>query len=191
MWFSLYLDWMLSSNHGHEESNAKNNHGTYYDVQIASFALFLDKKDLAREVIEKAKTKRISIQIEPDGRQPLELVRTNAWSYSTGNLSGLMSLARLGELVNVDLWQFSTSDGRSIRVALDYLIQFSNGQKKWPHKQISGFHGDAIRPLLRQAAPHYPDGRYSAHLQAEPIESTSRINLLDRVPQVVMHLRGN
>jgi len=190
-WFALYLDWMLTSDHGHEESNAKNNHGTYYDIQIASFGLFLGKKELARQVIEAAKTKRIAIQIEPDGRQPLELARTKAWGYSIGNLSGLMSLARLGELVDVDLWQFTTSDGRSIRSALDYLIPFSNGQAKWPYQQIGGFHGEAIRPLLQQAARHYPDGPYGAQLQSNAIESSSRINLLEPLPQVIKHVQEN
>jgi hypothetical protein len=190
-WFSLYLDWILNSNHGRQESNAKNNHGTYYDVQIASFGLFLGKKDLARKVVEGAKTKRIAIQIEPDGRQPLELVRTKAWSYSTGNLSGLMSLARLGELVNVDLWQFTTSDGRGIRNALDYLLRFSNEKEKWPYKQIGGFHSDAIRPLLQQAARHYPDGPYLVQLQTAPIEAPHRINLLEPVLLDLVHLRRN
>jgi len=64
----------------------------------------------------------------------LELVRTKAWGYSNGNLDGLMLLARLAENVDVDLWNYQTRDGRSIRRALEYLYPFAIGDQKWAYQ---------------------------------------------------------
>ena len=154
-WVGKFLQWMLESKNGREEAAAKNNHGTFYDVQVASFALFLNRRELARSVLDEARSKRIAIQIEPDGRQPLELTRTKAWSYSVGNLDGLMLLARLGENVGVDLWNYQTRDGRSIRKALDFLVPFASGEKKWTYQQLGDWPPQMLFPLLRRAEAHY------------------------------------
>jgi hypothetical protein len=156
-WFTKFLNWMLESKNGRDESAARNNHGTYYDVQVASFALFLGRKELARDTLQAARQKRIAAQIEPDGRQPLELARTRAWSYSVGNLDGLMQLARLGENVGVDLWNYKTADGRSIRRALDYLVPFALGEQKWSYQQLGEWPPEMLFPMLRRAAARYKD----------------------------------
>jgi hypothetical protein len=177
-WYSKFLQWMLESKNGREENAAKNNHGTYYDVQTTSFALFLGKRELAKQIVETAKQKRIALQIEPDGRQPLELARTKAWSYSNGNLDGLMLLARLAENVGVDLWNYQTKDGRSIRHALEYLYPFSTGEKKWTDQQLGGFDGTSLFPLMRRAAAHYQDDKFRAAMSKVPNAAPSdRSNL--------------
>ena len=161
------------------EGAAKNNHGTFYDIQVVSFALFLGKTELAAKVLKEAPQKRIAVQIEPDGRQPLELVRTKAWSYSVGNLSGLISLARLGENVGVDLWHFETADGRSIRKALDYLAPFGLEEQKWPHKQIGDWPKHSLDGLIREAAVKFPDDKYREWLRKLPaVAEESRARLM-------------
>jgi hypothetical protein len=167
-WFGKFLQWMLESQNGHDEAAAKNNHGTYYDVQIASFALFVGKKDLAVRVLQHARQKRIATQIEPDGRQPLELARTKAWSYSLMNLDGLMLLATLGERTGVDLWNFQTSDGRGIRKALDFLTPVAVGEQKWPYPEIGGPRPEVLFPLMRRAATAYHDKQYFAVMTKLP-----------------------
>jgi hypothetical protein len=92
----------------------------------------------------------------------LELARTNAFSYSIGNLDGLMQLAWLGSQVGVNLWSFRTPDARCIRVALDFLQPYATGEKKWDYQQIGGFHGDALLPQLERAAAVYHDPKYIA-----------------------------
>ena len=146
---------MEESKNGKDEAAAKNNHGTYYDLQMTSFALFLDRAALAKQILEQAKQKRIAVQIEPDGRQPLELARTNAWSYSNGNLDGMTELATLGDRAGVDLWHYATDDGRSIRKAILYLAPYSFGDKKWDSQQIGTFNPQALHTVLRRAAAHY------------------------------------
>lgn len=167
-WFGKFLQWMLESKNGRDEAAAKNNHGTFYDVQVVSFALFLGKRDLAKSVLEAAKTKRIAVQVEPDGRQPLELVRTKAWSYSVGNLDGLMQLADLGDRVGVDLWNYQTRDGRSIRRALDFLTPFALGEKKWAYQQLGDWPPQMLFPLIRRAASHYTDPEFKSLLARVP-----------------------
>jgi hypothetical protein len=181
-WFAEFLRWMQESEHGRAEAAAKNNHGTYYDLQVVSFALFVGQNDFAKEVVESARAKRIAAQIEPDGRQPLELARTKAWSYSVGNLSGLMSLARVGSGLGVDLWHYRTADGRGIQQAFDYLAPFALGEKKWPHQQLGGWSAEGFLPLLRQVAAHYPEVRYQEMLKKLERETPASRGTLLRPP---------
>ena len=161
-WFAKFLHWMQESRNGREENAAKNNHSTFYDVQAISFALFVGRNDLAEQIAETVKQKRIALQIEPDGRQPLELERTKAWSYSNMNLDGLMQLARLAESVHVDLWNYQTQDGRSIRGALEYLYPYATEDRKWTLQQIGGFETKSFFFLVRRAATHYQDQKFKA-----------------------------
>jgi len=181
-WYEQFLKWMLESKNGRDEAAAKNNHGTYYDVQIVSFALFLRKQDLAKSVVETAKLKRIAAQVEPDGRQPLELVRTRAWSYSNGNLDGLMLLARLAENVGVDLWSYETKDGRSIRRAFDYLYPYAVGEQKWNHQQLGEWAPQTFFPLMRRGALHFHDPKFRMMMTKVPKAGASD---RERLVQVV------
>ena len=115
---------------------------------------------------------------KPDGRQPLELARTNAWGYSVGNLRGLTSLAQVGDRLGVDLWYYETSDGRSIRKGLDCLISFATGEREW----LPGRSGEpslqSLATPLRFAATKYPDAKYQELLLKLPPAPSDRSNLL-------------
>jgi len=162
-WADEFLTWYLTSPFGKLERDAANNHGTHYDVQVMRMALMLDRKDVARQVAETAKQKRIAAQIEPDGRQPHELSRATSFGYCKMNLDGLMTLANLADRVGVDLWHYQTEDGRSIRKALDFVVPYlRDPAKQWPGKQIKGFDRGGYTPLLRQAAAKFNDSSYEA-----------------------------
>jgi hypothetical protein len=159
-WFVDYLSWLQTSPNGRGEGEAENNHGSFYDVQVADFALFTGKPDLARDIVKAAQKKRIARQVMPDGSQPLESERTRGFSYSVFNLEALMELASLGEHVGVDLWNFHTSDGRSIRRVLDFLLPFASGDKKWEHQQITELKPQELAPLLLKAAIKFANQDY-------------------------------
>ncbi|HTN70767.1 MAG TPA: alginate lyase family protein, partial [Methylomirabilota bacterium] len=168
-WFDTYLSWLLESPEGRIESRALNNHGSWYDVQIASFALFVDKKEAAKKILGEFATKRIASQIEPDGRQLYELERTQAWSYSLFNLEALFDAAMLGDKLGLDLWSYEAPNKRGIRKALDWLIPFATGEKRWSYKQISALQPDKLAPFLRRAAVHYREPAYEKVIGKLPV----------------------
>jgi hypothetical protein len=69
-WLRTYHDWLMKSDPGKDEHNAKNNHGTFYDVQAVRIALVLGRDDSAKRILEEAKARSIAVQIDPDGKQP-------------------------------------------------------------------------------------------------------------------------
>ena len=160
-WMRAYLTWLVESTHGREESKNGNNHETWYDVQVAGLALYTGQVDVARRTVEGARA-RIAAQIEPDGRQPRELERTRSWHYSEFNLAAFMDLATLGTHVGVDLWNYRTADGRSIRQAVDFLVPYAAGERTWAFDQITPFSASTMHTILRRGAVAWKEPKYRA-----------------------------
>lgn len=164
-WFREFVNWMQTSANGKHEAQAKNNHGSWYAAQLATYALFIGEEALARKTVEAAKP-RIAAQFEADGRQPEELQRTRGLWYSGFNLEALLLLADLGKPLGVDLYGFKTKDGRGLQRGIDYLAPYADTAHTWPHQQINEL-ASARRELayvLRRAALAYQEPRYEALL---------------------------
>ena len=178
-WLGTFLDWLLTSKTGRDEQAAKNNHGTLFDGQTARLALCLGRTDLARQILEEAKAHRIAPQIEPDGRQPQELARTASFGYSRLNLEGLCELATLGEHAGVDLWYFTTPDGRGIRRALEFMLPYlDRPAKPWPFPQIKPSHPSDFLGILRAAALAYDAPEFARLVGKYPDAPQGRFQLL-------------
>ena len=160
-WMRAYLSWLIESPHGREEAKNGNNHETWYDVQVAGLALYTGQVDVARRTLEGSRG-RIGRQIEPDGRQPRELERTRSWDYSEFNIAAFMDLAALGKHVGIDLWNYRTADGRSIRQAVDFMVPYAAGERKWTFDQITEFRASTIQRILRRAAVAWKEPKYKA-----------------------------
>ena len=172
-WTAKFFDWMVTNELGKAESESPNNHGTYYDEQVVRWALHLGKTDFAKTVLEAAKKKRIASQIEIDGKQSRELARTNALSYSQFSLRGMCGLAIMGEYVGVDLWNYKSEDGRSIGLAMDYLLPYIDApRKEWPYKQIVAKKVETpeLLPELRMAAITMKKPEYEALVQRNNVK---------------------
>ena len=178
-WGSAYFEWLTTSKNGQDERAAKNNHGTWYDVQAVKWALVLGRMEKAKELSIAAGPGRIGVQVEPDGKQPLELVRTASFSYSCFNLLALSTLAGLSEHAGVDLWHHKTADGRSIRTALDFLVPYlGKNPKPWILQQIHESKPDEVLPVLRAAALATGDDRYESLLKEYSDHRSKRLQLL-------------
>jgi len=129
-WFTAYLNWLTTSPFGTTERDEKNNHGTCWLLQAASFAALLGRTDILDDARKRLQTIIIPTQIEPDGGQPLELARTKPYAYSLFNLDVLAASGWLlggGKLIG---WK--TPDGRSISGAIAWMAPFIADKTKWP-----------------------------------------------------------
>ncbi len=180
-WMTSYYDWLMKSPNGKAERAATNNHGTWFDVQAAHIALGLGKKDEAKKIIDAARTKRINVQIEPDGKQPQELARTASFSYSCMNLDAFFRLANLGEHAGVDLWRKNNKDSHSLRKALDFLVPYvDQPPANWPYKQIKDIDESNMLPVLRLAALAYDAPEYEAIIKKFDTAPKERFQILYR-----------
>ena len=186
VWMGDYLKWLLESPIGKDEANAKNNHGTWYDVQVVYYALFSGQKDLAQKLLTQNSEMRIISQIDPNGQMPGEISRTRSFHYPLYNLRAFISLAILGNQAGCDLWHYQSNDGRSIKKALDWLVPYLDGSTPWPYAQILEENESSAAFYLRAAGAAYNDNRYfvAADKLLGKDSLTSRSNLIGPRPPV-------
>jgi hypothetical protein len=163
-WSRAYLAWLLESKNGKDEQAAANNHGTWYDVQVVSLALFTGDTALARRILATETVPRIGVQIRADGSQPLELERTRPIHYSAFNLDAYTQLAEMGRRVGVDLWKYEAPSGGSLRKALLFLAPYADPSMKWAKPDVTPVPPDEFAEPYRRADAAIPDPRFSAVL---------------------------
>jgi len=159
-WYSDYAEWLLTHQHGRDEAACKNNHGSWYWAGILCFLNFSGQKDRAREFAAKALPERLKLQIEPDGSQPEEFVRTMSMSYTAFSMCSFTNLALSAALCGFDAWNFTAEDGRSIRRAMDWLAPFLAGERDWLGRQIRHFDPAAVVGSLAACSAACSDPSY-------------------------------
>lgn len=132
-WFRKYLGWLTTHPYGKDEMNAKNNHGTCWVMQVASFAKLTADTALLRFCRERYKKVLLPEQMASDGSFPLELKRTKPYGYSIFNLDAMVTICQVLSKGKVNLWAYTTSDGRSIRKGIEFLYPYLKNKKQWPY----------------------------------------------------------
>ena len=170
-WLRAYLDWLITSPNGAHERAAKNNHGSWYAAQTASYALFVGDTALTRRIVEDAKP-RIGWQITPDGSQPEEMARTRSLHYSGFNIEALARVAEIARQLGVDLWSYQAPEGGSLRRAIDHVARYLGSSEKWPGQQIDPVEMDLMVIHLRRAQLRYGGETYKAAITRLPRQLT-------------------
>jgi hypothetical protein len=156
-WFADYTTWLTTSPVALPEGEAKNNHGTFYDTQVVDFALFTGNEALAKRTLQQQTWPRVAVQLAPDGAQPLELARTRPWNYVSMNLQGWERLALLAPHVGLDLWHYTTPDGRGLRPATEWFRPYLLGQQKMEKVDAAPTSNALALNVYEQASRAYPD----------------------------------
>jgi hypothetical protein len=133
-WFAQLSQWMITAENGIKESNATNNHSIAYDAQVAFFSKFAGMDSLTLKIINDFPTRRLAVQINPDGSQPRELTRTIAFHYTVYNIVHMMDMCDLASRLGADL--YDSCDG-AIDKTFQWVIPFLGKPETFPYKQIN------------------------------------------------------
>lgn len=133
-WFADYTLWLNTSKNGVAEKLSKNNHSACWVMQVASFAKLCDDQPMLDSLRWRYKNVLLPNQMAVDGSFPLELARTKAYGYSIFNLDAMAMICQILSTKMDNLWEFKTTDGKSIKKGIDYLYPFIADKSKWTLK---------------------------------------------------------
>jgi hypothetical protein len=178
-WFSDFLQWMQTSRIGKDEMNAQNNHGVWYDAQRLAMALFIGDNEQAKRIVASAQD-RLDKQMDDRGSFPREMERTISLHYTTFIMEGFFNIAHMADYMGIDLWNYTSPSGKSLKKAFDVLRPYLIKEKKWEGQQIKGFDHEEAYPLLMDAAVYFncKNCRESIKDLAGEKAARLRINLL-------------
>ena len=134
-WFTEYLHWLTTSEHGVQERDTKNNHSTTWLLQAAEFARLTGNGEVTAFCRDRLRDVIIPRQIAPDGSLPLELARTKPYSYSLFDMDALATCCQVLSTAADDLWTFQTPDGRSVGAVIAFMVPYIRDKASWPYRK--------------------------------------------------------
>lgn len=156
-WFSDYILWLNTNKNGIAEKNAKNNHGTCWAMQVASFAKLVNNQPMLDSLRLQYKNVFLPNQMADDGSFPLEMKRTKPYGYAIFNLDAMTVLCQILSTPKDNLWTYETTDGKSIKKGLEYLYPYIADKSKWTLKPDVMYweNWPVAQPFLLFGANHF------------------------------------
>jgi hypothetical protein len=145
---------MQTSVIGLDEMDAPNNHGAWYDAQRLSLALFTGNKELAKKIVLNTQD-RLDKQMDNNGNFPKEMERTTSLHYTTFVMEAFFIIAHMADYMGVDLWNYTSPSGKSLKKGFDALRPYITQEKTWEGQQIKEFDYEEGYPLLMDAAIYF------------------------------------
>ena len=135
-WFGDFACWADEGEFGESLHNANNNIGLAYDITLINMYLFAGHEKRAKEIANEFTDRRLNKQITIDGKQPSELRRTRAFSYSVYNLNRILDYCFL-----VAYWypNYYQEHKERIDAAFAFLGAFIDNTQSFPYQQITSW----------------------------------------------------
>jgi len=189
-WFTDFLNWLNEHEYGKAEMIHPNNHGSCFALQAAAYAGLTGNDSVLKACAARFREDFLPRQMGPDGSFPLELERTKPYSYSLFNLDALCTLAQVIRLYSgEDLWNYSTPEGRSLGMGLDFMYPYIADKESWPYPEdvMYGNKWPVSQPALFLAALAFENMNYLntwISLEHDPVEYEIQRNLVIRYPML-------
>jgi len=177
-WFREYLHWMTTSEKGLTEKAEPNNHSNWWNAQAAAFAALVGDDEQIDECICKFKHDILHEQMALDGSFPHELKRTRSYSYTIYNLTACVVICEVARVKGIDLWNFETDDGRSVRKAVEYFKPYYENVFLWGRQQIDVVASDNMESCLGEKLPMKLAALRYGDEELDKINELKRMNII-------------
>ncbi|KAH9947891.1 chondroitin AC/alginate lyase [Amylocystis lapponica] len=156
-WAREYIGWLQESPIAILESEAVNNHGSFYYNQLAALQILVGDNIGARQTIMRYFDTLFVNQTAANGDQPLESARTRPYHYRAYNLAAMITNAKLGSYLGCDVWNNTSGSGATVQTALDYAMTLPAGNET----------ASELYPSIVAVASIYgdPHGKYASFME--------------------------
>ena len=149
-WFKEYSNWLMTSDFGKKAKGKYNNHGTFYDAQLAQSLIFAGQCDLAKKAL-KSGLDRTQKQITSSGLMPGEIDRTRSLFYHAFNAQAFLRMSHLSETLGIEFYTVRKDDAGSVKDSVYFIASYAGRTHAWPYEEISSNVEKSIWTMLKYA----------------------------------------